>query len=184
MRTWEDLVRVLASPVVQSRRSPKTHLRDAPADLKLDRVRAQTTRVRNMALLRRLAVNAPRNVRVLSSSPPSRDDLDLNFNSPKDAFKSKKTSELVRAYFVYQICSVNWLVENNDMCRAKGSVLPNRERNEWVEWIFDRCKRACVPGRPTPAVRRPAAPEAGSPTVVHVACLVARHKNVMLPKCG
>ncbi|XP_026740899.1 proline dehydrogenase 1, mitochondrial isoform X1 [Trichoplusia ni] len=69
-----------------------------------------------MALLRRLAVNAPRSVRVLSSSPSSRvDDLDLNFNSPKDAFKSKKTSELVRAYFVYQICSVNWLVENNDM---------------------------------------------------------------------
>ncbi|KAJ8711481.1 hypothetical protein PYW07_008723 [Mythimna separata] len=68
-----------------------------------------------MALLRRLAVNAPRQVRALSSSPPSRDDLDLNFNSPKDAFKSKKTSELVRAYFVYQICSVNWLVENNDM---------------------------------------------------------------------
>ncbi|XP_012552471.1 proline dehydrogenase 1, mitochondrial isoform X2 [Bombyx mandarina] len=69
-----------------------------------------------MALLRRLVVNAPRNVRVLSTpSPASRDELDLTFNSPKDAFKSKKTSELVRAYFVYQICSVNWLVENNDM---------------------------------------------------------------------
>ncbi|XP_052751794.1 proline dehydrogenase 1, mitochondrial isoform X2 [Galleria mellonella] len=68
-----------------------------------------------MALLRRLAVNAPRNVRVLSSAPSPRDDLDLNFNSPKDAFKSKKTSELVRAYFVYQICSVNWIVENNAM---------------------------------------------------------------------
>ncbi|XP_072934666.1 proline dehydrogenase 1, mitochondrial isoform X1 [Epargyreus clarus] len=68
-----------------------------------------------MALLRRLAVNAPRSVRVLSSAPPSRDDLDLSFNSPKDAFKSKKTSELVRAYLVYQICSINWIVENNDM---------------------------------------------------------------------
>ncbi|CAH0758844.1 unnamed protein product [Diatraea saccharalis] len=69
-----------------------------------------------MALLRRLAVNAPRNVRVLSAgSSPVRDELDLNFNSPKDAFKSKKTSELVRAYLVYQICSVNWIVENNDM---------------------------------------------------------------------
>lgn len=72
-----------------------------------------------MALLRRLVVNAPRNVRVLSTpSPASRDELDLTFNSPKDAFKSKKTSELVRAYFVYQICSVNWLVENNDMVSA------------------------------------------------------------------
>lgn len=72
-----------------------------------------------MALLRRLTVNGPRHVRVLSSAPPpatrTRDDLDLSFSSPKDAFKSKKTSELVRAYFVYQICSVNWLVENNAM---------------------------------------------------------------------
>ncbi|KAJ0172911.1 hypothetical protein K1T71_011087 [Dendrolimus kikuchii] len=70
-----------------------------------------------LLVLRRLGINAPYYTRVLSSSPPSRnrDDLDLSFNSPKDAFKSKKTSELVRAYFVYQICSVNWLVENNAM---------------------------------------------------------------------
>ncbi|CAK1590574.1 unnamed protein product [Parnassius mnemosyne] len=68
-----------------------------------------------MALLRRLAVNAPRGVRVLSTPPPTRDELDLNFNSPREAFKSKKTSELVRAYLVYQICSINWIVENNDM---------------------------------------------------------------------
>ncbi|XP_037292614.1 proline dehydrogenase 1, mitochondrial isoform X2 [Manduca sexta] len=68
-----------------------------------------------MALIRRLAVNAPRNVRVVTYATQTRDDLDLTFNSPKDAFKSKKTSELVRAYFVYQICSVNWMVENNDM---------------------------------------------------------------------
>ncbi|CAG4968185.1 unnamed protein product [Parnassius apollo] len=68
-----------------------------------------------MALLRRLAVNAPRGVRVLSTPPPTHDELDLNFNSPRDAFKSKKTSELVRAYLVYQICSINWIVENNAM---------------------------------------------------------------------
>ncbi|XP_049878901.1 proline dehydrogenase 1, mitochondrial isoform X2 [Pectinophora gossypiella] len=68
-----------------------------------------------MALLRRLAVTAPRSVRALSAAPPPRDDLDLSFNNPKDAFKSKKTSELVRAYLVYQICSINWVVENNDM---------------------------------------------------------------------
>ncbi|CAG4934152.1 unnamed protein product [Colias eurytheme] len=68
-----------------------------------------------MALLRRLAVNAPRGIRVLSTPSSSRDELDLSFNSPKDAFKSKKTSELVRAYLVYQICSINWIVENNDM---------------------------------------------------------------------
>ncbi|XP_063833398.1 proline dehydrogenase 1, mitochondrial [Ostrinia nubilalis] len=80
-----------------------------------------------MALLRRLAVNAPRSARVLSSAPPTRDELDLNFNSPKDAFKSKKTSELVRAYLVYQICSVNWIVENNAMLmRRLRQVVGNR----------------------------------------------------------
>ncbi|VVC94400.1 unnamed protein product, partial [Leptidea sinapis] len=68
-----------------------------------------------MALLRRLAVNGPRGVRILSTPPTSRDDLDLTFSNSKEAFKSKKTSELVRAYLVYQICSINWIVENNDM---------------------------------------------------------------------
>lgn len=68
-----------------------------------------------MALLRRIVVQAPRHARALSSAPPPKDELDLTFNSPKDAFKSKKTSELVRAYLVYQICSFDWLVENNAM---------------------------------------------------------------------
>lgn len=73
-----------------------------------------------MALLRRLAIQSPRGVRMLASGTPPRDELDLNFNSPRDAFKSKKTSELVRAYLVYQICSINWIVENNDM--VSGSI--------------------------------------------------------------
>lgn len=76
-----------------------------------------------MALLRRLATNAPRGLRALSTPPPrTTDDLDLTFNSPRDAFKSKKTSELVRAYLVYQICSINWIVENNDMVSAGGAM--------------------------------------------------------------
>lgn len=74
-----------------------------------------------MALLKRLCVTAPRNLRALSSGPAPRDELDLSFNSPKEAFKSKKTSELVRAYLVYQICSINWLVENNDMVSVRWS---------------------------------------------------------------
>lgn len=76
-----------------------------------------------MALLRRLAVTAPRGMRALSAPPPARDELDLTFSSPKDAFKSKKTSELVRAYFVYQICSINWVVENNDMVSDRRSYI-------------------------------------------------------------
>lgn len=45
--------------------------------------------------------------------PPQRDPLDLSFNDPAAAFKSKTTWELIRAYFVYFMCSSEHLVENN-----------------------------------------------------------------------
>lgn len=45
--------------------------------------------------------------------PPQRDPLDLSFNDPVAAFKSKTTWELIRAYFVYVMCSSEYLVENN-----------------------------------------------------------------------
>lgn len=93
-----------------------------------------------MALLRRLAVNVPRHVRVLSSTPTTRDELDLSFNSPKEAFKSKKTSELVRAYLVYQICSVEWLVENN-------AVLMKRLRQVVGQRIFEMFMKATFYGQ-------------------------------------
>ncbi|XP_044572634.1 proline dehydrogenase 1, mitochondrial isoform X2 [Drosophila ananassae] len=53
-----------------------------------------------------------------SSSPspagsPQRDPLDVSFNDPIAAFKSKTTWELVRAYLVYMICSSEKLVEHN-----------------------------------------------------------------------
>ncbi|KAJ0172912.1 hypothetical protein K1T71_011088 [Dendrolimus kikuchii] len=67
-----------------------------------------------LLVLKRLGI-VSRHSRVLSSAPPTRDKLDLSFNSPKEAFKSRYTSELVRAYLVYQLCSINWLVENNTM---------------------------------------------------------------------
>lgn len=41
------------------------------------------------------------------------DPLDLNFNDPIAAFKSKTTKELIRAYIVYQLCSIEYIVENN-----------------------------------------------------------------------
>lgn len=81
-----------------------------------------------MALLRRLVIITPRYVRPYASAPPARDELDVSFNNPIDAFKSKKTSELIRAYLVYQICSVNFLVENNDMVsRTMQAILRNTE---------------------------------------------------------
>uniref|UniRef100_A0A1B6ML78 Proline dehydrogenase n=1 Tax=Graphocephala atropunctata TaxID=36148 RepID=A0A1B6ML78_9HEMI len=42
-----------------------------------------------------------------------RDPLDTGFADPKAAFKSKTTYEVLRAYIVYQLCSINYLVENN-----------------------------------------------------------------------
>ncbi|XP_073832748.1 proline dehydrogenase slgA isoform X3 [Musca autumnalis] len=44
---------------------------------------------------------------------PQRDPLDVGFNDPVAAFKSKTTWELVRAYLVYMICSSEKLVEHN-----------------------------------------------------------------------
>lgn len=46
-------------------------------------------------------------------STPQRDPLDVGFNDPHAAFKSKTTFELIRAYFVYVLCSSEFLVENN-----------------------------------------------------------------------
>lgn len=44
---------------------------------------------------------------------PNRDPLDVSFNDPIAAFKSKTTWELIRAYFVYLMCSSEYLVDNN-----------------------------------------------------------------------
>ena len=48
-----------------------------------------------------------------AAAPRQVDPLDLKFNDPVASFKSKTTMELVRAYIVYQICSIDYLVENN-----------------------------------------------------------------------
>lgn len=47
------------------------------------------------------------------ASPRQIDPLDLKFNDPIAAFKSKTTKELMRAYFVYQMCTIEYIVENN-----------------------------------------------------------------------
>uniref|UniRef100_A0A182JCT8 Uncharacterized protein n=1 Tax=Anopheles atroparvus TaxID=41427 RepID=A0A182JCT8_ANOAO len=51
-------------------------------------------------------------------SSPERDPLDVGFNDPHAAFKSKTTLELIRAYFVYVLCSSEFLVENNMKVRS------------------------------------------------------------------
>lgn len=54
---------------------------------------------------------------------PQRDPLDVSFNNPIAAFKSKTTWELIRAYIVYTICSSSYLVEHNMQVRATYSKL-------------------------------------------------------------
>lgn len=47
------------------------------------------------------------------AQPRQIDPLDLRFNDPVAAFKSKTTKELLRAYIVYQLCSIEYIAENN-----------------------------------------------------------------------
>ncbi|ODM98246.1 Proline dehydrogenase 1, mitochondrial [Orchesella cincta] len=47
------------------------------------------------------------------SSPPIRDQLDLTFNDARQAYRSKSTWEILRAFIVFRLCSVDYLVENN-----------------------------------------------------------------------
>ncbi|CAH1113949.1 unnamed protein product [Psylliodes chrysocephalus] len=44
---------------------------------------------------------------------PPKDPLDTSFDDPRAAFKSKTNFELVRAYVVYALCSIEYLVTHN-----------------------------------------------------------------------
>lgn len=48
-----------------------------------------------------------------TDNKPKWDTLDTSFANPEATFKSKTTWEIFRAYIVYQLCSSNYLVENN-----------------------------------------------------------------------
>lgn len=68
----------------------------------------------NQVALKSAAAGAIDNVEERKSSFGSRrDPLDTGFADPKSAFKSKTTFEVLRAYIVYQLCSINYLVEHN-----------------------------------------------------------------------
>ncbi|XP_052073864.1 proline dehydrogenase 1, mitochondrial-like isoform X2 [Mytilus californianus] len=49
----------------------------------------------------------------LTQDEEKQNKLDLTFGNAEEAFRSKKTSELVRALFVFNLCSVEFLVKNN-----------------------------------------------------------------------
>jgi proline dehydrogenase len=50
---------------------------------------------------------------VTHAQSPKRDPLDISFANPEAAFKSKTTWEVLRALIVYQMCSIQYLVDNN-----------------------------------------------------------------------
>lgn len=47
----------------------------------------------------------------------TRDQLDLTFCDARQAYRSKSTWEILRAYIVFKLCAVETLVENNQKVR-------------------------------------------------------------------
>lgn len=56
----------------------------------------------------------PRTNLRLSSSAVQKTDVDLKFEDGKEAFKSKTTSELLRAYLVLKLSSMDYIVNHNN----------------------------------------------------------------------
>ncbi|PRD34838.1 UNVERIFIED_CONTAM: slgA [Trichonephila clavipes] len=58
-----------------------------------------------------------------AESTPQRDPLDLSFENTKDAFKSKTTWELFRAFLVLKLSTYSYLVENHEKLIAQGKKI-------------------------------------------------------------
>lgn len=60
-------------------------------------------------------------------TPPARPSPamagDLTFDNTEEAFRSKTTLEVLRAYLVFTLCSSNYLVENNMKVKEKETHL-------------------------------------------------------------
>lgn len=80
------------------------------------------------------------------NTPPPRDPLDVSFNDPIAAFKSKTTWELVRALFVYIVCSSEYLVENNMKVKAerRQRTTTMRGREQQCRWKYTYECVACA----------------------------------------
>nr|CAH7756082.1 unnamed protein product [Callosobruchus chinensis] len=60
-----------------------------------------------------ISENASQSQTVQQQQQPPKDPLDVSFEDAKAAFKSKTNFELIRAYVVYTLCSIEFLVDNN-----------------------------------------------------------------------
>jgi len=58
-----------------------------------------------------------------TSNASRKDDLDLSFSDSQAAYKSKKTSEIARAYLVLSLCGIKPLVQHNDKLMKLGQKI-------------------------------------------------------------
>ncbi|GFU34390.1 proline dehydrogenase 1, mitochondrial [Nephila pilipes] len=65
----------------------------------------------------------PQNQLHKAENTPQRDPLDLSFENTKDAFKSKTTWELFRAFLVLKLSTYSYLVENHEKLIAQGKKI-------------------------------------------------------------
>lgn len=63
---------------------------------------------------------------------PIRDTLDLTFNDARQAYRSKSTWEILRAYIVFKICSIEALVENNQKLMRLGHKILGKKLFEKI----------------------------------------------------
>jgi len=67
--------------------------------------------------------NLPISSALLHTSTTTREKLDLTFKDNEAAYKSKKTSEVVRAYVVMSLCGIKPLVKHNDKLMKLGQKI-------------------------------------------------------------
>lgn len=54
-----------------------------------------------------------------SLSSDGHPQIDLSFTNPQEAYRSKSSGELLRAYLVFQLCSVPLIVNHNKAVRSE-----------------------------------------------------------------
>lgn len=68
---------------------------------------------------------------------PPRDQLDLTFNDARQAYRSKSTWEILRAYLVFKLCSIELLVQHNQRLMQIGKrIMGKRLFEKFMEASF------------------------------------------------
>lgn len=72
-------------------------------------------------------------------SRPPRDKIDLTFNDARQAFRSKSTWEILRAYLVFKLCSIDFIVQHNQR-------IMNITQKIMGKKLFEKCMEASFYG--------------------------------------